>query len=213
MAKVDLPDLPNNSKSARDRTEKPDERHAAAVGKGKARRSIGKDIVRAFIMEDPKDVAEEIWETEVVPGIKAAATNAFNMFVYGIGGAPAGTAKRKKYTESRVSYDKYYSDRDNERGSDRRNDSGRSRRSARDFDDIEFEDLGEAKDVLQGLFDEAVQYGQVTVSYYYELAGMTEDMPYTAAKYGWRKEMLEGVKAERLYGGGYVLSLPKPVAL
>lgn len=215
MARRELPELPDNSKSGREegRERETQQERRASVARGKVHKSLGRTLLRTFIMEDPKDVAEEIWDTEIAPGIKSAASNAFDMFIYGIGGAPRSKKRSGYSSESRVSYDKYYSDRERDRG-DHRRDSGRSRSSARDLEYIEFESVAEAKDVLQGLFDEAVHYDKVTVAVYYDLAGIdASDVPYTAAKYGWYKENLEGVRVERNRGGVYTLSLPKPVAL
>lgn len=217
MAKVNtFEDLPDNSRSARDVSrEKSTERHAEKRAAGKVQKSLGRTLLRTFILEEPKDVAKEIWETNIVPGIREAANNTFQSFIYGIGGGPRTSNRRNMVQGSVVTqYDAISRNRSGNSGSNNndRNDAGRSRRSARDFDPIVFEDAGEAKDVLQELFDEAIDYGKVSVAFYYELAGLGNEMPYTGNDYGWYKDDLEGVKVERLVGGrGYVIDLPKPV--
>ena len=212
----DLPDNSNIARKPRETSREPaSERHAEKRAQGKPQKSLGRTLLRTFILEDPKDVAQEIWETNIVPGIREAADNTFRSFIYGIGGGPRrSSGKNNVYGRVVTEYDAVSRNRSgsNGGGNDNRNDVSRSRRSARDFDPIVFEDAGEAKDILQDLFDEAVDYGKVSVAFYYELSGLSNEMPYTGNDYGWYKDDIEGVKVERLVGGrGYVIDLPKPV--
>lgn len=209
---MNLPDNPDNNKYTHQN--KPEERHATPVANGKVRNNLGKYLMKTFIMEDPKDVAWEVLDKEIVPGIKNAAFNAAQMFIYGIGGSPRkGATGSSIKIGSKVDFHGISNGKTTVASEPKRDRSTITSRDAREFDDFIFDELKEAKDVLQDLFDEACTYDKVNVRYYYELAGHTEGIPYTADYYGWYKEDLEGVKVVPVRGGGYYISLPRPVAL
>lgn len=71
--------------------------------------------------------------------------------------------------------------------------------------DVLIEDRGEAQQVLEDLFDQALQYGYATVADYYALVGI--DTEYTDVNYGWSD--LRGSQVVRV-NNGYILDLPKP---
>lgn len=207
-----LAPLPDNSKSGRKESEEHKSNQSRKVTKGtvKVRQSLGKRLFRAFILEDAPSVWNYILYDEIIPGIKDALSNAFNMAMYGE--VRSSSKSRSRYSsESRVSYDKYYSERDTRSGRDRNRASDRPR-GINDCADQEFETLADANEVLQNMFEEVLDHDRVSVADFYDFVGVS-DVDYTANRYGWRQEHLEGLKPERVRGGGYILPLPKPVVL
>lgn len=203
-----LSELPDNSKTNRQNSEGEKSRKVIK-GEVKTRNSLPKKLFRAFIMEDAKSVFDYILYDELIPGVKDMTRNAIDMAMYGE--SRPSKSRNKYHSESRVSYDQYYRERD--RGTDRnRSNSSDRPRGINDCADQEFETLADANEVLQNLFEEVVTHDRVSVADFYDFMGVTS-VEYTANKYGWRREHLEGLKPVRVRGGGYILPLPKAVQL
>lgn len=170
------------------------------------KKSKGAKFADIFISEDAANVKTYIFMDVLVPAIKKAisdiVTDGIDMILYGGSGR-----SRKRSGGVNATYVDYTnrSYRD-----DRRRDEDRYRsRSVYDFDDIEFKKIKDAEDVLDGLDALIDRYGMARVSDLYDLAGMSCE--YTANNYGWTS--LGGARPERVRGGGYVLSLPRPVPI
>ena len=114
-----------------------------------------------------------------------------------------GSSRGKSSASSRVSYRKYYDDRE-------RRDSGSSNhtRSGYEYDDIIIENRGEAEDVLSRMDELIDQYGLVSVADLYDLVGINGN--YTDNKYGWFNIRTASVVRVR---DGYMIKLPKAVPL
>lgn len=158
-----------------------------------------------FISEDISNVKSYIFMDVIVPAVKKAiydvVTNGIDMFLYG------GSGKGKSNsTSSKVSYRNYYERKDNGgyRGSENTNTS----RNAFDYDDIVFDNRGEAEAAKQQMMDLVGRYGIVTVGDLYEMANRTP--PYTAQKYGWMD--VSSAETQRVRDG-YILKLPKAVPI
>ena len=76
------------------------------------------------------------------------------------------------------------------------------------YDDIVFDNRGEAETVLDQMFNIIADYGCCSVADLYALSGVTGD--YTDNKVGWTDIKKASVARART---GYVLKLPKPVTL
>lgn len=159
-----------------------------------------------FISEDASNVKSYIFMDVLVPAIKKAisdiVTDGIDMILYG------GTGRSRKRSggvnATYVDYTNRY------RSDDRRRDEDRYRsRSVYNFDDVEFEKISDAEDVLEGLDALIDNYGMARVSDLYDLVGMSCE--YTANNYGWTS--LGSARPERIRGGGYVLRLPKPMPI
>lgn len=212
MAEHRLEPLPDNSKSGKKAAEeRKAERHAEQVAKGTLYTPTSTKLLRTFIARTPREVAEDLWRNQIVPGIKDAIVNGMDMLIRDE--TPRSYSKSNSLGRVSTAYDRISSDRgDRERdnGSNSRS-VGRSRSDLFDFDSVSFETREDATQVLQDLFDEVVTYDKVSCSYFYELAGVSVDYP--VAKYGWTKDMLEGLRVERLRNGLWVVPLPKPIVL
>lgn len=161
-----------------------------------------------FLAEDVTNVKNYIIDEVLLPAAKKAVsdivTNGIDMLLYG------ETRNRTKEKGSRISYSKYYDERDRYDRRDRDRDRGRSRRvrSGYDYDDIILETRGEAEDVLDRMDDLLDTYGIVSVADLYDLVGIQGN--YTDNKYGWTN--LRNADVQRIRDG-YLLKLPKALPL
>lgn len=202
-----MADYPDNSHSARERKQDgaspPDKKLDKVVsGETKTRKkSEVKKFANIFVPEDVDNVKSYILMDVIVPGIKNAIADVVSIVLFGEAGRLGG--RREK--GSRVSYQKYYDDR-----RDDRRDYGRPRAAAGfEFDDIIFETRGDADLVLDQLESAIANYGLASVADLYDLAGIT-CRSYTANKYGWTD--IRTAKVIRLRDG-YTLQLPRTVPI
>lgn len=117
-----------------------------------------------------------------------------DMIMYGA----AGTSGRRSGTADYVSY-REYSARD-----DRIRDA--RKRTGLEFDELVFENCGDAKAVLSQMRDVIRRYGVVTVADLYDMANPNITPPYTSNKYGWVN--LQNAEPLCVRGGGWILKLP-----
>jgi hypothetical protein len=161
-------------------------------------------IADIFISEDISNVKNYIFMDVIVPAVKKAiydvVTNGIDMFLYG------GTGKGKTNSNGgKVSYRSYYERKDNSgyRGSE----NVKSVNSF-DYEEIVFDNRGEAEAAKQQMMDIIKRYGMVTVADLYDMADRTA--PYTSQKYGWMD--VSGAETQRVRDG-YILKLPKAVPI
>ena len=170
----------------------------------KIKTNEARKLADIFISEDITNVKNYIFMDVIVPAVKKAiydvVTNGIDMFLYG------GSGKGKSSSStSKVSYRNYYERKDN--GGYRGSENTVSR-NAFDYDDIVFNNRGEAEAAKQQMMDLIDRYGIVTVGDLYEMANQTA--PYTAQKYGWMD--VRGAETQRVRDG-YILKLPKAVPI
>lgn len=146
----------------------------------------------------------------VIPAIKniivESVTSGINMAVfkettprsYGSGSGPSRYNKRD--------YTKNY-DRSTYRPAENR--SPKVRASNR-VDDYIIRDREEALEVIHSLIGFASRYGSASVADYYDLINV--ETTYTDGSYGWMEEDIRHVTI-RPVNGGYLINLPKPVAI
>jgi hypothetical protein len=157
-----------------------------------------------FISEDVSSVKNYIFMDVLVPAIKKAiydiVTNGIDMFLYG------GTGKSKSGASgTKVSYRNYYDQKNNTgyRGSE----NTRSQNGF-EYDDIIFNNRGEAEAVKQQMQAAIGRYGFVTVADLYDMVDLPA--PYTSQKYGWMD--VSNAEAARVRDG-YMLKLPRAVPI
>lgn len=168
-------------------------------GSAKSKKKSGlQKITNVFVPEDVEDVKSYIFEDIVVPAVKDIILDAVKA-VLGVNGSSRG----KSSTASKVSYRKYYDDRE------RRDYSGVTRtRSGYEYDDVIIENRGEAEDVLSRMDELISTYGLVSVADFYDLVGISGN--YTDNKYGWTDIRSASVVRVR---DGYMIKLPKALPL
>ena len=198
-----MAEYPDNSHSARERKQdgaSPPEKKLEKVVSGGAKtrkKSEVKKLANVFVPEDAENVKSYILMDVIVPGIKNAIADVVSIMLFGEAGRLGG--RREK--GSRVSYQKYYDDR-----RDDRRDYGRPRAAVGfEYDDIIFETRGDADLVLDQLESAIANYGLASVADLYDLAGIT-CRSYTANKYGWTD--IRTAKVVRIRDG-YILQLPR----
>lgn len=157
-----------------------------------------------FISEDIANVKNYIFMDVLVPAVKKAiydiVTNGIDMFLYG------GSGKTKSGSSgTKVSYRNYYEQKNNPgyRGSE-----NTKSHNGFEYDDIIFDNRGEAEAVKQQMQATIARYGVVTVADLYDMADLSA--PYTSQKYGWMD--VSSAEATRVRDG-YMLKLPRPVAI
>jgi len=201
-----MAEYPDNSHSARERQTEggnpPEKRMEKVVSGGTKTRKKNevKKFANIFIPEDVENVKSYILMDVIVPGIKNALADVVSIMLFGEAGRIGG--RREK--GSRISYQKYYDDR-----RDDRRDYARPRTSSFEYDDIVFEDRGDAALVLDQLESAIANYGLASVADLYDLAGVT-CRSYTANKYGWTD--IRTAKVVRIHEG-YILQLPRTVQI
>lgn len=203
-----LGDYPSNSHKSRERAaaekeQRAKDEHLQKVTTGSIRKQGGTKFGDVF-REDLHTVKDYIINDVLIPSLKKAVSeavsNGVDTFLY------HGEAKRHKSGRntpaSHVSYRSYYDDRDDRY--DRAYE--RSRRSY--YDELIFDNRGDAERVLDGMEGAIERYGVVTIGDLYDLAG--ENPIHTDYKYGWRSMRNVGVIRRR---DGYALDLPRPIPI
>ena len=173
-------------------------------GPVKTKRNDVRKLADIFISEDISNVKSYIFMDVLVPAIKKAiydiVTNGIDMFLYG------GSGKgRNNQPGAKVSYRNYYEQKNN--GGYRASDNVRQS-NVFDYDDIVFNNRGEAEAALQQMKDIVARYGIVTVNDLYEMTPLSA--PYTSQKYGWMD--VSNVDIVRVRDG-YILKLPRAVPI
>lgn len=157
-------------------------------------------LADVFISEDAGNVKSYILLDVIVPAIKNTiediVTNGIRMVLRGSTGDRKGTSYASK-----VSYNSYYNRRD-ERPSATRTRTGYS------YDDIIFDNRGEAEAVLDRLDELIDTYKMASVADLYDLVGITGN--FTDNKYGWTN--IRSARVERVREG-YMIVLPKVLPL
>lgn len=169
------------------------------------KRSFWDKVHEEFISEDGKSVGDYILLDVLVPAIKKTisdiVTNGIDMILFG------GTrSSNNSLPGTRVSYRTYYD-------SNQRNSGGYSRNRAVSsnytYDQIIFQNRGDADAVLNELNEIIRRYGFAKVADFNDLAGVNGS--YTDNNYGWSDLRFATIQRQR--DGGYLIDLPKPMPI
>ena len=162
-------------------------------------------LKNALVAETGRALFEYAVYDVIVPMVKDAAAAMFNRALYGDGrGYPVGRGT----SYGRTDYGAYSRPRTDGSVRDPRRELSPRVKSQHNFDEVIFNDRAEADLVLERLMDLIDTYGVATVSDFYDLAGISTDYPDN----GWGWERLGGAAIRRTRAG-YILDLPRPVAL
>ena len=174
-------------------------------GKVSTRENKGRKFLSNFIAEDAGNVGNTVVNEVFVPAIKKLISEGIatvvDMFLFG------ETRSHKNKGSSKVSYRSYYDERYGNSNSESR--GVRTTGSRFDYDDILFDDRGEAELVLDNMKDAIREYGLVSIADMYDMAGLTP--PVTSSRYGWTS--LRTAEVKRVRGGDYVIELPKAMPI
>lgn len=198
-----LSDLKPNSNKYKERngleSDKKLERIVTDNVKVKKKNEIQK-FAETFVKEDMRTIKEYIWSEVLLPAFKAVISDSVNMMLYGETSRNRKTNNRRA---SQISYNSYY-----DRPNDRREPNYVRSASRYVFDDLVFENRGDADEVLSTLDDLLNRYPSVSVADLNELVGITGR--YTDNKYGWTDIRQAYIERTR---DGYVLRMPKAIPL
>lgn len=169
-----------------------------ATGKVKTKKKSGANkFSDVFVTEDISSVKDYILYEVLLPAAKKTlseiVSNGIDMLLYG------ETKSKSKSRGNKVSYSKYYDDREDDY---RR--SSRRRAVGYDYEDVILESRREAEEVLNRMEDLIDSYGVVSVADLYDLVGISGK--YTDNKYGWTN--LRDADIERTRDG-YLLVFPR----
>ena len=183
-------------------------KHGAVInGQAKLKKKSGLAKFKGMLInEDSKEVKSYLLTDVFIPGIKKIISEIISggvdMLLY-------GEVRRKdrggnRIPVSNVSYRQYYDDGRSNRGYERR-----PRYEAFDYDNLEFDNRGDAELVLNALDDCIDQYGMATVAEAYDLAGIT-NTSYMANKYGWTSLSSAQIVRD---GSKYYIDFPKAMPI
>ena len=179
-----------------------------AIAQGKVeKKSAFKKLKESIFAAGPKEVKESIVHDVIFPSLRDFFADTLytivDVAIYGRGGGRVGRGRRRKGSSSNGVID-YSTESTRKR---ERRETGRSS-AGYSLDKIFFDTREEADQVFDALVEELEDKGEVSVYYFYELAGRSA--LYTDHAYGWTS--LEGtgyVRGE----DGYALALPQPKQL
>lgn len=198
-----LSDLKPNSNKYKERngveSDKKLERIVRDNVKVKKKNEIQK-FAETFVKEDLRTVKEYIWAEVLLPAFKAVISDSVSMMLYGETSRNRKTNNRRA---SQISYNSYY-----DRSNDRREPTYVRSASRYVFDDLVFENRGDADEVLSTLDDLLNRYPSVSVADLNELVGITGR--YTDNNYGWTDIRQAYIERTR---DGYILRMPKAIPL
>lgn len=188
-----------------EKEETPPKKHVEKVISGNAtvrRRSLGRKFIDIFFNGDITDVKSYLIFDVLVPSIKETINSLINkgteMILFGE--TTKSVTKKSTSSGTYVSYGSPY------RGERERLPSSNRNRVLRRFDDIKFENRGDAENVLDTLAELMDIYHQATVGDFYDAVGITNDWTEDVDNYGWTD--ISGARVSRVRDG-YILEMPK----
>lgn len=191
---------PNSHRSKEAQSESLAERKVEKVVSGQVKTKKKNDIHKlkdVFLPGDAKTVKSYVLMDVLIPAFKKMISDSVDIFLNG-----ENRRDSRRSNTPKVSYRNYYDRRDEPYAADSRS------KSAFDYDDLIFDNRGDAEAVLTQLDEMIERYKMVSVFDLYDSAGITA--PYTANKYGWTD--LRNAEVIRVREG-YVIKLPKALPI
>jgi hypothetical protein len=203
-------EFPSNSRKAREGGT--DDKKLTKIVEGpvtRRRKPLGKKFGELFVTGDSRSVSQYVFLEVLLPAARDAVVDAVSQgierMIFGeVRSSARRSAASRGPSPGYVSYNRYAAPS----REDRRPPMSRQARATHNFDEIILNTRREADEVLDNLSNIIERYEAVTVSDLYELIGETSN--YADEKWGWTD--LRGASVTRARDG-YLLDLPKPVAL
>lgn len=203
-----MEDFPSNSLNKKTVVPKSERIKKIVTGEvTRKKRPFTKTLVDDFIAEDAKSVGSYVVQDVIIPATKNMlldmAQKGLHRMLWGTDGG--GTARSwGAEPRQRMNYTRFSSEPKREE----RRSLPQKTRAMHKFDDIILEDRGEAESVIDLMNELLADYENVSVGDLYEALGYNSDPQ--SEKWGWTS--LQGAGVKRV-SSGYILILPKPVAL
>lgn len=178
--------------------EKTDQKKVQKVVSGTAvakDKTLWQKFLDLFIPEDVDNIGEYLVMDVLVPTVKRAIVDSVNMALFG-----EVSSAGRKIGGQRVTYRTDYSGISTGKSA-----PVRTRQATYDYNNIIFDNRGDAEAVLSTLDDLMSEYGLVSVLDLYSASGL--DCDYTAQKWGWYD--IRAAEILRTRDGGYMLKFPK----
>lgn len=183
-------------------SEKKIEKVVTGTVKTKKKSEIAK-LTDVFISEDISNVKSYILMDVLVPSIKEAIgkiiKNGIDMLLWG-----STSSSGKSSLTSKISYNRYYNG-----SNDPRDNRAVRSHSGFDYDDIIFDNRGDAEAVLSAMEDIIDQFGVASIGDLYDLAQVSTHN-YSINKYGWTDLRVAEVVRVR---DGWMIKFPKALPL
>ncbi len=199
-------DYPSNASTA---IEKREPVKPIIKGKVKKKSSIFRSVKDEFISEDADTMGSYLLNDILFPALRDLINDICHGAIdaaFGGGGRSYRSRSNRGYGGgSYISYNRYYDDRDRRRR-DRDDERYESKRRNRDFEDFVFQYREDAEDVLDRMCDYLERFGDVPVSYFYDLCGETVPGDFTSDDWGWTN--LSGARVRNVRKG-YIIDLPR----
>ena len=195
----------NSSLDPKNNEQKPVEHKSEKIVKGTVKtrkQTFGRKVAKAIFAEELPDVKEHVVWDVVIPGIRDGIRNALVNIVESIFGGGISNNRNRgsvvSYRGGGTNYTNAY------------NGGSRSRRSEGmyTFEDVIFDNRGEAEEVLDQLNYNIERYSYVSILDYYDMCGL-RTRP-SDANFGWTN--LQKATVERV-SGGYLLRLPDVIPI
>lgn len=168
------------------------------VNARKKERSVAAKVVGRFITSDIHDIKSYVINDVIIPNIRDLI---LQIIQDGSEMLLKGEVRSKKKTSGVfTNYGGFFA------GGSKKPD--RKIKARGDFEPLYFDTIWEPEEILEGMMAAIEQYGVVTVSDMYEMAGV--DSNFVDTQYGWDNVSEARVKRD---DGGYILDLPKPFRL
>ncbi len=206
---AEIPNIKPNSTKYREQKKKEEEHRLAKVTKGVAKKqqeTTLQKFTKAFVPEDAKSIKDYV--IEEAPGfIMSFLRRIFQNFLDTYlpeNGRYSDRRSSFRGTNSTVRYD-------NIRGSGVTSGVGvksRNTNSVYEYENITFEDYGDAEEVLEWMYDSLQRFEKVSVFDLYDLAGVAANA--SDRNYGWVD--LRGTKIVSTREG-WVIDLPRAIPL
>lgn len=200
----------HKSKEATEKPKAPEKFDKVTTARTSTREKSGaRKIFEDFIVNDFNSVKKYAINEIILPSVKRGLydlfTGSLNMLFFGNSGPRDFSGNRGTGVSYRTSYDRYYSSNQSSR-----NQNAQPRRvgSGFSFNDIEFENRGDAQVVLERMDEIIERYGVISVAGMYDLAGITAESTYH--KYGWTDIRSAKIINDR---GVYIIDMPRALPL
>lgn len=178
-------------------TERKVEKVVQGTAQIKKKNGFGK-LISSMMNEQVDDVKTYFLSEILLPAAKDLLSSVGHDFINLL----FGKGRRSSGSSSGLSY--WKPSKESDRSYIRRSTSS----SVIDYDDISFDNRGDAEEIIFRMGEAVERYGYVTLSELYEMAGIT--CPHTYNNYGWTNVKNARVRRDR---DGWIIDLPKPMPI
>lgn len=195
-------EYPGNSKKKKEKTESENAVEKVISGEVVMRKKpLGRKIAETFNGEDTRSVGHYVLFEIIIPEFKRILSDVISQGTDRLLFGETRSSSRPSGRE-RVPYNRYH---ESSRREERRDHRSRSK-STDDYRDVIVRDRGEAERVKDGLLEYLDLYGQVPMTVFWDLLGVSGS--FNDENWGWYD--LRGIRVIPARGGGYMFDLPRP---